>query len=157
MARSTDATPTIVPRKRPRIEYYSDEDEDPDDPPCKARANSSHFSREKIGSILGGIDRGWGTTKYVSVITSCTSQFDGSSMKGAVLGPNTHTTLCLMETTFLVRAPLESRMWPKWCLELARWITVLSPGPSSSHSFFPDPTLETRIAHISRTWGTTLP
>lgn len=84
-AHRRDGTPTLRPRKRRLRILDSDSHANDSDlgdhlgetnPPCLELAlpplNSRLVSREKIRSVLGGFDRGWGSTWYVSVPLSQT-------------------------------------------------------------------------------------
>ena len=68
--RTGEEAQIVVPKKRRRVQ----EDEDLDDPPYK-QTKSDGFSREQIRDVLGGSDRGWGSTRYVYISPSRTSQF----------------------------------------------------------------------------------
>lgn len=98
MVSSGDEATTAMSRKRPRVQNPHQEANSLDGPSC--RQVRSGFSREKIKAVLGGFDRGWGSTKYVSVIPSYTpSGFAENLVKGVVLSPSMpgiHTMSCLM-------------------------------------------------------------
>ena len=72
-----DEAPIRTPRKRQRAQSSDSEYEDSDDQPrVWVRANSGGaFSREQIRDVLGGSDRGWGSTRYVCFPLTRTSQF----------------------------------------------------------------------------------
>jgi hypothetical protein len=91
---------SLIPRKRRRAQDSDSEYED-SDYPCdheRARVNSNSdiFSREQIRDVLGGFDRGWGSTRYAFVSPShAPSGLTKSLAEGAVQMGHTCTIPCL--------------------------------------------------------------
>jgi len=67
--RPRDEVLTATPRKRQRIQSPDREVGCPGNPPHAQAADPGAYSREKIRDVLGGFDRGWGSTRYVCALT----------------------------------------------------------------------------------------
>lgn len=68
VARPTaDEAPESAPRKRCRPVRFEDDDSDYHHHPPNKRVKSATngLSRERIKTVLGGLDRGWGSMLYV--------------------------------------------------------------------------------------------